>query len=432
MTSEEKGLDNIRFIYASSFRKGVVIYAAAALIVTALVAYAFGDFLGFFLPDPVEDAALVLAGILIASFALKRSGRSLEEFVNDEKDAVESIAMTSEHFAMRDGKLRRYLSTQKDMNGISKAHLSDVIAQTDVAARQIIDQAEGIDRLMNGVQDTIGALHGQKEALASESRETIDANGRALAELRAYIAKRQTDVEKDYGIVMSLAGKARSMTNLVDLLKEISDQTNLLALNAAIEAARAGEHGRGFSIVADEVRKLSSQSEQAASKIGQAMVQMAGEIEAQFSNKLNQQNQEKEAAILKKLETQLARLGESYLKLDGLNNQVLDEVSSGSREVAREVLELLSNVQFQDIVRQQVELVVKALSDIEDYVASLSECLDCTQRCMEPCKIEEFNADRLQSYYVMEKQRATHSRVASSGKVMPMPMKAAQSDITFF
>ncbi|MCC6502761.1 MAG: hypothetical protein IT362_06470 [Deltaproteobacteria bacterium] len=378
-------------------------------------------------------AALVLAAGLVPVHVFRRRSIRLSEVDNEE--IIRELAERTRHYTSRRERLERFLSAQHEVNRLIDGHLKDVIGQTGEAASRIIGKSQDIDSSMNMMRSTINALQRQTEELAESSSRTIEDNEKSINGLRDYIDKRRADVDNDYKTVLALAEDARSMTSLVELLKEISDQTNLLALNAAIEAARAGEHGRGFAIVADEVRKLSKHSEQAAGKIGQAMIRMADEIEGKFALKLNQDRNSQESGLLESLEGQLESLGTSYRSLDGLNRQVLDEVGSSSERVASEVLELLAGVQFQDIVRQQVELVMKAVDECDGFAASLQSCLKDENLCTGECRITEFDPEDIRKHYVMEKQRETHASV-----VVPFPgrhaaqetRQAANSEITFF
>lgn len=441
------------FMYLPNFWRNIGLGIVLALVISGVVEIFFKDYLRGFIysltPYYTEfalDAFWVFLGIaIVLVVTLKMSAKPLKSIAQKEKDVLRELTENAYETDIKKNKLDKFFDTQTDLNNLTKAHLDHVVTHTDSSAQNIINQTQDIDRSLTYLHETLEALKQESDELASQSGATITANEETISGLRAYIDKRLVEVEKDYRIVMELADKARSMTKHVELLKEISDQTNLLALNAAIEAARAGEHGRGFAIVASEVRKLSSQSEDAASKIGKAMLQMAKDIEDQFSTKLSQQVNKQESELLKSLEHQLAKLGDGYKQLDALNNQTLDRVRENSTTVSRQVLELLAGVQFHDIMRQQIDVVIKTIKESNRYMEHLKWCVAQQEQCDPDCTsadstAPEFNVDGIMKYYVMEKQRDTHDKVVNVAKgdkkhaaKEVKPRKIAEGgDVTFF
>lgn len=76
-----------------------------------------------------------------------------------------------------------------------------------------------------------------------------------------------------------LTESTKKISQVMNMITEISAQINLLALNAAIEAARAGEMGRGFAVVAGEVRKLSENTRERLEASDEAISELLRDVQ---------------------------------------------------------------------------------------------------------------------------------------------------------
>ena len=411
-----------------SVRRGLLV---PVLISLAAAAGAFSGIAGLGWSGAAAAAVAAFAGYLPLALSVRGGLKAVVSLSDEELAEFRRACSTEPQTARRAGTLVKFLDTQKRFSSITRGHLEHVVAETDSSSRNMLIKSQDIENALNGLMSTLESMRSRSDAISAESDEAVAENSDAISAFKSYVEQRRRETEEDYRIVNELANRARGMSGLVEGLKDISDQTNLLALNAAIEAARAGEQGRGFAIVADEVRKLSAQSESVATKIGDAIIKMAESIEVQFSKKVTESGAKEELDLLGGLEGRLSRLGGVHERLHALNNDMLGRVSQSSRTVSDNTYDLINNIQFQDIVRQMIELVYKALDYNGRYMALMKECagkLDC---CDKTCQMEGFSVDTLMGFYVMEKQRGIH-RAAVGGKSVKEVKKAQADDITFF
>ena len=391
-----------------------------ALVVAAtsfVVIYLFnGWFHGEFLPQlglaqPLGDAIGVALIVMVSYLGQRMVSlafyRDVMFGLSSEQEQVASkfsdVGSVSEEVARELENVSRY-------NEVLRKQLDGIVAATERAAYDITERLQAIDTVVARLDAFVAETTRASSELAASSEHDIQDNQALIARMDSYIRNRIEEAVRDQKRIEQIVDEARGLGALVKLVKDISGQTNLLALNAAIEAARAGEAGRGFAVVADEVRKLSTETDTAVSKINAGINNVADSIRQQFEDKLQSSNVEAERAALTEFSSQLGSLGAGYQQLLDHDLNVLRTVREASSDLAKMFMDVLATVQFQDITRQQIEIVANALTKLDEHAANLAQRIkEAENPDFRYTPLAE-HLDELYGKYVMDAQRLSHQQ----------------------
>lgn len=382
----------------------------------------------FNVSESIIKPIIVVSTVLITLFIvqiLRKTEQRKEEIKqkvkseNEESSCSYIVSLIKEAFKKK-----------SDANKLAREHINDVIENTEKAAFQIMEYARGISDATDNLTNEVDAIKKEGEKFAEETHQNIQENEQVLKRLQNYIGTNKIEMQEDMEIVKILQENVKELTSLVELIKNVADQTNLLALNASIEAARAGQYGRGFSVVADEVRKLSEKSNKAADEIEKAVKLMASNIQSKLSWKTDEQLVKQKEEFLSKIETQLSAIGDSYRLLDHMNREIISRVVNSTEMVSNKVLELLANIQFQDITRQQMEKIIEINEKIEELYRDL-EAEDMEQLINKLRVIADYDINQLRKIYIMQKQRDTHDAYMGI-KTKKTSSSSEENNIVFF
>ena len=366
----------------------------------------------------LAQRAVSLAFYKDMMFGLSNQQKEVSSKVSDVETVGEEVA--------------RELEGVRKYNAVLSKQLNGIIEATEKAAFDITNRLLAIDAVVSRLDGFVAQTSDDAAQIASNSEQNIAGNQALIGKMEIYIKHRIDEASSDQMRIGQVVKDAQDLGKLVQLVKDISGQTNLLALNAAIEAARAGEAGRGFAVVADEVRKLSTETDTAVNKINQGINSVAENIRQQFQDKLANSNVEAERAALSEFSAQLTNLGEGYQTLLAHDMNTVQTVKESSSELAGMFMDVLASVQFQDITRQQIEIVLKAMAKLDEHAETLARRIKASEDSNFQYTPLAEHLDELYGSYVMDSQRVSHQQATHQAVKPSTPAAATSSKIELF
>ena len=299
--------------------------------------------------------------------------RAVSDMRHSLVDIVTSISGQSDQLAAANNQFtERFQEITENVSNVNIA-VEEIAEGSTSQAQETTSAGEQVANIGNVIETNVRNV----EKLEETVRQMNELSDKASATLTS-LKNINEQTSENIGIVSDQTGRtnasATKIQEAVTLIQDIASQTNLLSLNASIEAARAGEAGRGFAVVAEEIRKLADDSAASANEINNI-------VEELIAN--SNQSVGKMTEVKNDSDKQMEQLQSTIESFDSLR-QYVQEVATASSDIASQMtdLEKQKNI-ISGVVEQLAAISEENAASTEETSASMQTLSGAVQSCQE-------------------------------------------------
>jgi methyl-accepting chemotaxis protein len=338
------------------------------------------------------DALLALALLLLLSLLLLAGLGKLGRLAHDLPAAAPAPRASASLTAILDHHL--LLDAEIDNK------LCEVVGDTEQSALAIIGQ---VRQLYDTAARLVAYLDSSSVKASNLGQEIIDSVA-YLVDIGAFIARLPARMARDLEGVQSVAKEIKELGGLVEAVQAIGMQSHLLAINASIEASRAGASGLAFRVVAQEMRHLASDSSEVATRIKEGLSRARHAVEGGMASSIAESSQQLEEVSHAVVTIQ--KLHENFEDMSQYYKTLFIVVTKHNEDLAKEIAEVLGQIQYQDVVRQCIERIrfaIKQRNAFLQHAVALGQ-QDDVDLAQLPALLEAILDD-----YLSEEEKHKHS-----------------------
>lgn len=208
---------------------------------------------------------LVTIFIALVSDEFKKKQKELIHAKKASEDALEIQEQLKKKLEILKEKIFAEIKNSAHSLLESSHKLYEINRLIDTQATETSSQAEALQKEALEAINLFKDIESGVENIFMSILDMNDNSGKAASVTNEAVAM----ADESTALIEKLRISVNGISEVTEVITDISEQTNLLALNATIEAARAGDVGKGFAVVADEIKTLARQTAQAIKEIDQ-------------------------------------------------------------------------------------------------------------------------------------------------------------------
>lgn len=383
-------------------------------------------------PAVAATAAAVVAATLVVSESLCRRPRQRPPasegtpapapaladapVATDDAPAPEAAAAAAAQEKLE--ALCDYVEKLPDLFAIMKEHTRNVITDTERASYSFVDNLGEIDRKIRALKEFLLSSQQDISAIDLKSSESDARNDELIDQIRRSFAQNSELIASIIDERSGFSGVVDTMRRLhqeLAVIGEIARRIKLLALNASIEAARAAQYGAGFAVIAKEIRELSEQTNAATRTLSPLIAAACSSVEAFAADHDVERRLRAQLDLLETMQTHLGGLSKTYGEMLAHERALTAHTGEHGAEIESAICRTLADLQFQDIVRQQLEGVIGAYDSLHAAIggAVTTVRVGGGDARPDPAAVQALIAE-MHDRYVMARQRTTHAEASGS------------------